>query len=245
MLQRFELLVAHARPAIAWGGCSIDFGNTDIFSCSSASDGCCAALQSNVEHWVPSSSDHDDMDGLKYANVSLIHISHYLHRPLLAWIRDHSSLVAIGGSVVGTRTRTVDQPIHPRVTNSVVCTVSVAIQLMCTCHGCLQVVHTFMRGCELIGRPTKPKFLLEAGELRGLFEGPAKQRWDPLRSRWLNAALKTATLAVEDTHRGDSFPHGKENVESQGAPEWEVVMDEVRPISDGRPLSFFMATRVG
>ena len=85
----------------------------------------------------------------------------------------------------------------------------------------VQVVHTFMRGCELIGRPTKPKFLLEPGELRALFEGPAKQRWDPLRSRWLD-----------------------ESVEEQMAPRWEVVMDDVRPISDGRPLSFFMATRV-
>jgi hypothetical protein len=102
-----------------------------------------------------------------------------------------------------------------------------------------------MRGCELIGRPTKPKFLLEAGELRGLFEGPAKQRWDPLRSRWLNTALGTATLAVEDTHGSESFQHGEEPVESQVAPQWEVVMDEVHPISDGRPLSFFMATRVG
>ena len=121
MLQRFELLVTHARPAVAWGGYSVDAGNSDIFSsCGSASDGCCAAIQSNVERWVPSSSDHDEMGGLKFANVSLIHISHYLHRPLLGWIRDHSSLVAVGGSVVRARSRATDQPIHPRLTHSVV-----------------------------------------------------------------------------------------------------------------------------
>jgi hypothetical protein len=50
--------------------------------------------------------------------VQLVHISHYLHRPLLRWIREHATLVSPGGCVV---------------------------------------VHTFMRGCELLGRPTKTR----------------------------------------------------------------------------------------
>lgn len=112
-----------------------------------------------------------------------------------------------------------------------------------------QVVHTFMRGCELIGRPTKPKFLLEAGELRSLFEGPVKQRWDPVRSRWLTTCAPTAaaatTMPALDTNGCATAISGDELVEKQMDPKWEVVMDEVRPISDGRPLSFFMATRVG
>jgi hypothetical protein len=29
-----------------------------------------------------------------------------------------------------------------------------------------------------------------------------------------------------------------------GRPKWEIVMDEIHPISDGRPLSFFMARRL-
>ena len=104
-----------------------------------------------------------------------------------------------------------------------------------------------MRGCELIGRPTKPKFLLEAGELRALFEGPAKQQWDPLRCRWLGTECSrtTTTVPTADTHGHATTALGTELVENQIEPQWEVVMDEVRPISDGRPLSFFMATRVG
>jgi len=106
-----------------------------------------------------------------------------------------------------------------------------------------------MRGCELIGRPTKPKFLLEAGELRALFEGPAKQQWDPLRGRWLDTvcsctATAATTVPAVDTHGRTTAALEDELFEQMG-PRWEVVMDEVRPISDGRPLSFFMATRVG
>lgn len=114
---------------------------------------------------------------------------------------------------------------------------------------CAQVVHTFMRGCELIGRPTKQKFLLEAGELRGLFEGPTKQCWDPLRNRWFSAVSEpTSTISATSTGTKDCASSAPgEPVVLGGvhlAPVWEVVMDEVRPISDGRPLSFFMATRV-
>ena len=99
-----------------------------------------------------------------------------------------------------------------------------------------------MRGCELIGRPTKPKFLLEQGELRALFEGATGQRWDPLRNRWNVAPAAAAASPPPDAPAGADSAVGC-GVADTPDPEWEVVMDEVRPISDGRPLSFFMATR--
>ena len=103
MLQRYELLATHARPPVTWSGSSVDSGASVATSWASSSGGCCAALQSNVEHWCsPAEKDGSQRSGFAStcSHVSLIHISHYLHRPLLGWIRDHSSLVAVGGSVV-------------------------------------------------------------------------------------------------------------------------------------------------
>ena len=105
----------------------------------------CVAWESNVERWCASDGSQGTPLMRGVSGVHLVHVSHYLPRPLLGWIRDHPRLVAVGGSVV---------------------------------------VHTFMRGCELLGRPTKPKFLLEAGELRGLFEGEGGKRWDAQGHCW-------------------------------------------------------------
>lgn len=38
--------------------------------------------------------------------------------------------------------------------------------------------HTFMRGCEVFGRPRRPHFLLQNGELGGIFESAARETKD-------------------------------------------------------------------
>ena len=324
MLQRYRLLAKHARPRVAWAAgpsaarasptaCS---GGEEGLVTGGAMDSGCSDMLANVERWwtagpeavaktwaggggggsssssppepEPETAGNDCESGWSLAilttpgpqcGVDLVHISHYLHRPLLRWVRQHPTLVRVGGCVV---------------------------------------VHTFMRGCELIGRPTKPRFLLEAGELRNLFShryiyDASKQRSKKPKKK--KDYVNRRKLSYQQQHglqgkpeqqgqQGQQDQHEREEMQFSAEPEpepndtqasmvaisvnpsleyceqecaatsagvdaetvhdevaatptppppaeaaaveprWEVVRDEVGPISDGRPLSFFMARRI-
>ena len=79
--------------------------------------------------------------------------------------------------------------------------------------------------------------------LEGL-SGIVKVELVPLGTTTEPAATTDEALATADIDERASGTQGLGLCEQQVAPVWEVVMDEVRPISDGRPLSFFMATRI-
>ena len=58
----------------------------------------CVAWESNVERWCASEGSQGTPLMREVSGVHLVHVSHYLPRPLLGWIRDHPRLVAVGGS---------------------------------------------------------------------------------------------------------------------------------------------------